>query len=114
MHLAVLKHWFFALGSKYGVDPIIFGIIYVGSSPLMWLSVAWLVQNLRRGRSPVMPAICTGFFYLSANLYIIAVGHNVPVWVYALMIVLLVIGAFSTLRSIKVKLRRGVTTPDGV
>ncbi|MDQ2731151.1 MAG: hypothetical protein M3Y56_05790 [Armatimonadota bacterium] len=112
MHVSVLKHWFFGLGANYGVDPLIFGIIYVGSSPLMWLSVAWLIQNLRRGQSPVLPAISAGFFFLSANLYVIAVGHNVPAWVYGMMIIMLILGAVSTLRSVKKKVRRDMRAPE--
>ena len=40
--------WFFSLGDQYGVNPIIFGSIYVGAIPFFTLSVGWLVRNLRR------------------------------------------------------------------
>ena len=38
--------WFFGLGERYGVNPLIFGSIYVGAIPFFSLSIAWLVRNL--------------------------------------------------------------------
>jgi len=37
--------WFMSLGKQYGVNPIIFGVIYVGAIPFFTLSIAWLVKN---------------------------------------------------------------------
>ena len=106
MNVSTLHHWFLGLGGKYGVDPVIFGVIYVGAIPFSWASVAWLVRNVRTGRSPVLPALSTAFFFLSVYFYVIPVGHNVPAWVYAAAGVFLVVGAWSTVRSIRAKLNR--------
>jgi len=46
----ILQNWFMSLGEQYGVNPIIFGSISVGAIPFFWLSVAWLVRNMRRGK----------------------------------------------------------------
>ena len=43
-----IREWFFGLGPKYGVNPIIFGTIYIGAIPFFTLSIAWLNRNLRR------------------------------------------------------------------
>ncbi|MEM1115464.1 MAG: hypothetical protein AAF845_19570 [Bacteroidota bacterium] len=98
-----IREWFLGLGAEYGVDPIIFGAIYVGAIPFFTLSVAWLVRNARRGRSIVVPALAAGFFFISAYLYLIVVGMNVPWWVYAFVAVLVVGGAWSTVRSVRQK-----------
>jgi len=55
------KQWFFSLGPRYGVNPIIFGIIYVGAMPFFTLSVAWLIRNLRQRKSIVVPVLCASF-----------------------------------------------------
>ena len=98
-----LRDWFFSLGAEYGVDPIVFGAIYVGAIPLFTLSVAWLVRNVRRGRSPVVPALCAGACFVSAYVYLLAVGMNVPAWVYGAVAVLVVGGAWSAVRSVRAK-----------
>ena len=55
MSWELLADWFLSLGDEYGVDPIIFGSISVGAIPFFWLSVAWLVRNLRRGKPSFCP-----------------------------------------------------------
>ncbi len=98
-----LNEWFLGLGAEYGVNPYIFGGIYVGAIPLFTASVAWLVRNARAGRSVVVPALAAGFCFVSAYLYLIVAGQNVPVWVYAAVVVLVVGGAWSTVRSVRAK-----------
>lgn len=98
-----LRDWFFGLGAQYGVDPLVFGVIYVGAIPFFTASVAWLVRNARAGRSVVAPALAAGFFFVSAYLYLIVVGRNVPWWVYAFVAVLVVGGAASTVRQVRRK-----------
>ncbi len=103
--LASLKEWFLGLGSKYGVNPIIFGAIYVGAIPIFTLSVAWIIRNYRNKKSIVLPVMAAGFCFVSAYLYLIIVGNNVPVWVYLLIIGLVIFGAFSTVRKVRQGLR---------
>ena len=110
-----VREWFFGLGAEYGVNPLVFGAIYVGAIPLFTASVAWLVRNARRGRSVVAPALAAGFFFVSAYLYLIVAGENVPWWVYAFVAVLVVGGAASTVRSVRRKVAEakaeGATPP---
>ena len=77
--LESMKIWFFALGTEYGVNPIIFGIIYVGAIPFFMVSVAWLIQNLRQGRSIIAPVFSAAFFFVSAYLYLAVAGRNIPI-----------------------------------
>ena len=101
-----IKDWFFGLGRKYGVNPIIFGSIYVGAIPFFSLSVAWLIRNIRRGRSPALPVLCGSFCFISAYLYLILAGKNSPVWVYFFVAGMAGYGAYSTMRIIKRKVRQ--------
>lgn len=100
----ISKDWFLSLGEVYGVNPIIFGSIYVGAIPFFTFSIAWLVKNYRQKKSIVLPALLSVFFFISAYLYLIIVGKNVPIWVYLVIVMLIVMGAYSTFKKIKSKI----------
>ncbi len=100
--------WFLSLGEAYGVNPFIFGGIYIGAIPFFSLSIAWLIKNYRNGKSIALPAMSAMFFFVSAYLYLMIVGHNVPWWVYAIVVFLLIYGAYSTV----MKVRRQISQVD--
>ncbi len=93
--------WFLSLGDQYGVNPIIFGSIYVGAIPFFMVSVARLVRNLRRRQSIVLPALSASFFFVSAYLYLLVAGHNIPLWVYGFLAVMIAYGIYATVRKIR-------------
>jgi ABC-type Co2+ transport system permease subunit len=95
------KEWFLSLGPKYGVNPIIFGVIYVGAIPFFTLSVAWLIRNLRQKKSVVLPVLAASFCFVSAYLYLIVAGKNIPLWVYGLLAAMIAYGIFSTVRKVR-------------
>jgi hypothetical protein len=108
MDMQSLKDWFMGLGAQYGVNPLIFGSIYVGAIPFFTVSLAWLVRSLRKKQPIVFPLISTGFFFVSAYLYLIIVGHDVPFWVYVFVVGMVIFGIVSTMR----KIRKGLGKPD--
>ncbi len=99
-----LRGWFFGLGETYGVNPIIFGTIYVGAIPFFTLSIGWLIRNYRKQKSIVLPALSAGFFFVSAYLYLIIAGRNVPFWVYLFIIALVVGCGISTFKKVQGKI----------
>lgn len=107
-----IQEWFFSLGDKYGVDPIIFGSIYVGAIPFFTLSVGWIVRNYRKGKSIVLPVLCAGFFFISAYLYLFIVGENIPWWVYVMLGGMIAYGAYSTIKSTRKKARKAAEEQD--
>jgi len=60
--------WFLSLGKECGSNLIAFESIYLGAMPFFKRSVAWLIRNLRRRQSPVVPALCASFCFVSAYL----------------------------------------------
>ena len=106
---SAVTDWFFGLGEQYGVNPLIFGSISVGAVPFFWLSVAWLVRNLRRGRSPFLPVLATSLCVLSAYIYLFIAGENLPLWVYGLVLGLIGYSAYSTVQTVR---KKAVETPD--
>ncbi len=99
----IFKDWFMSLGVKYNVNPFLFGVIYVGAIPFFFLSLGWTIKNIKKKKSIVLSVMLTGFFFISAYLYLIIAGKNIPIWVYFFIVVLIVYGAYSTFHKIKVK-----------
>jgi ABC-type Co2+ transport system permease subunit len=96
-----LHNWFLGLGAQYGVNPIIFGSIYVGAIPFFSLSLAWLIRNLRQKKSIIVPALSTAFFFISAYLYLLIAGKNIPFWVYGVVTAMIAAGAVSITQKIR-------------
>ncbi len=99
----VFTNWFLSLGEKYGVNPYIFGGIYIGAIPLFFLCLAWTVKKMKQKKSFVLPLLLTGLCFVSAYLYLIIVGKNIPVWVYVFIGLMVVYGIYSTIKKIKGK-----------
>lgn len=95
--------WFMSLGEAYGVDPVIFGLIYVGAIPFFWLSIVWLVANIRRKRSLTGPVLLACSCAVSSYVYLIIAGENVPYWVYGLIAAIIIYAVWSTLKKVKQK-----------
>ena len=93
------------MGANYGVNPVIFACIYVGSSPVMWLSLAWMVRNIRRKKPVYLPGLLSGLSFFSIYIYLFAVGRHVPVGVYVLLGLLTATGAISS----GIRLRRMIS-----
>lgn len=105
MSFEAVYAWFLSLGEQYGVNPFIFGAIYIGAVPFFSLSIGWLIRNYRRGKSVVLPAMSAMFFFVSAYIYLMFAGKNVPWWVYAVVVLLLVVGAYSTINKVRRQIR---------
>ena len=98
--------WFLGLGDRYGVDPIIFGTIYVGAIPFFFLSVAWIVKAKRNNQSTTLPILSLGFWTISPYLYLFIEGENIPWWVYASIVLLLAYGGYTSYHNIRAKLKQ--------
>ena len=96
-----IKEWFLGLGEKYGVNPYIFGAIYVGAIPFFFLCLGWTIKNMRRKKPFILPLLLTGFFFISAYLYLIIVGKNIPVWVYIFIGILVLYGVYTIVKKIR-------------
>ncbi len=96
--LAWLIHTSQNLSAQYGVNPVVFGILYFGSMPLFALSVSWWWRQARRGAPTLLPAFTTGLLFIGAYLYVLVAGHNLPGWVYGFMATMVVLGGLSTWR----------------
>ena len=100
------SNWFLSLGANYGVNPWVFGAIYVGAIPFFLASMAWLIRRARAHRSTVVPAMCAGLCFVSAYLYLAIAGHDIPLWVWLFLAALVIYGAVSTVRDARRKIAK--------
>ena len=96
--------WFMGLGAQYGVNPIIFGSIYVGAIPFFTLSLGWFVRNLKQKKPIALPALSAGFFFISAYLYLLIAGQNIPAWVYGMVALLVIFGVYTTVNKVRAQI----------
>ncbi len=102
----IFKEWFISLGEKYNVNPYIFGGIYLGAIPFFFISLYWTVKNIKKKKPIILPVLLTGFFFISAYLYLIIVGKNIPVWVYVFIGLMVAYGIYSTIKKVKQKTKK--------
>ncbi len=98
------KEWFLSLGTRYNVNPYIFGGIYIGAIPLFFICLRWSIKNMRHKKPFVLPLLLTGCCFISAYLYLIIAGENIPMWVYLFIGLMIAYGIYSTAIKIKKKL----------
>lgn len=93
--------WLLHLGDEYGVDPVVYAVIWVGALPLFLLSSGWLVRSLRRRDALLPPLVASAFFFLAPTLYVFLAGRNLPAWVYVVLVGLTIVGAVAAARRIR-------------
>ena len=97
----MITNWVTDLGIEYGVDPYIFAFFYIGLAPLVWISAALAIKNLRGDKPAGFHIFITSITFLSPYLYILYAGHNIPFWVYVIIALLLSFGAYNLFRKIR-------------
>ena len=93
-----INTWFLSLSADYGVNPYIFGGIYVGAIPFFLATVGWMVRRKRRGEPITFQLIIAGFLAMSAYIYLIFAGQNLAWWVYALIALLVFYSIWSLIK----------------
>lgn len=96
--------WYLSIGNQYDVDPIVFGLIYLGAIPLFLFSVGWIIRNRRSQKPIVVPVILAGFFFLSSYLYIMIDGENIPWWIYMIIFGWIGYCGYVTIQQVKARI----------
>ncbi len=100
-----MQAWVLGLGAQYGVNPVVFGAIYVGAIPFFILFTGLAVKRLRAGQSAVLPIMAAGLCFVSAYLYLAIVGRGIPLWVWAFLGVIVVYGAWNAVKSFRARVK---------
>jgi len=102
--LAAARDWVMGLGAQYGVNPVVFGAIYIGAIPLFIFFTGLAVRRVRAKQPAVLPILAAGLCFISAYLYLAIVGHGIPAWVWGFLGALVAYGAWSAVKSFRAKL----------
>ncbi len=102
--LADAYAWVMGLGAQYGVNPVIFGAIYVGAIPFFLLFTGLAIRRLRNRQGAVLPVMAAGLCFVSAYLYLAIAGRGIPVWVWGFLGAIIAYGAFHAVRDFRRKL----------
>ncbi len=94
----LIQDWVLGLGHEYGVNPVTFAIIYFGGLPFLVLSMAWVIRNRKHNRPVHFPLLSAGGFWISAYLYVVIAGENIPLWVYGILVMFAVVGGWKILQ----------------
>lgn len=94
------------LSVRYGLNPAIFGVLYIAHHPLFWGTMAWLAARVRL-RRPVRLQVALGvFFWVMPYAYIVLFGRNLPLWIYPIVGVVLLVGGRHAVGEIRKNLGR--------
>ena len=99
------------IGRHYGVNPVIFGVLYIAHHPLFWGTMAWLANTVRRRRPVVLQVTLGVFFWIMPYGYVFLFGHGLPLWTWALAALVLCIGGTHAVREIRRRLKPVQTVP---
>ncbi len=69
--------------------------------PFFFLCLAWTIKKMREKKPFLFPLLLTGLSFISAYVYLIIAGKNIPFWIYIFIGVMVAYGVFSTIRKIR-------------
>ncbi len=91
------------LSATYNVNPVIFGILYVGGIPLFLAAGAWLANRARQKKPITVQAMLLLYLAIQPYLYVAVFGENLPSWVYIVILAMIGVGIWSTVSSVQKK-----------
>lgn len=91
------------LSATYNVNPVIFGILYVGGIPLFLAAGAWLANRARQKKPIAVQAMLLLYLAVQPYLYVAIFGENLPSWVYIVILAMIGVGVWSTISSVRKK-----------
>ncbi|MBA7535362.1 hypothetical protein ES705_27615 [subsurface metagenome] len=98
-----LKTWLNGIQQNYGVNPIIFAIIYFASIIPFWFSIYKIIAGLKnRNLNQVRTfGIILGIIIILPFTYVALFGHNLPFWFWIVAACVIGYSTYSTIRRIK-------------
>jgi len=88
---------------QYGVNPVIFLVIYLMSGPFFYYSLFRVVRALAKKRGKEILVWSTVFLCatIAPFMYVLFFGRNLPWWVYGIIALIIGYGIFSLIRKLR-------------
>jgi hypothetical protein len=92
------------VGAHYGVNPLVFAVLYLAHHPLFWGTMAWLTVCVRRKQSVAVPITLGVFFWFLPYAYVFLFGRGLPWWAWVIACVVVGVGGTHMVREIRRRL----------
>ena len=92
------------VGKHYGVNPLMFAVLYLVHHPLFWGTMAWLAACVRRKRPVALPITLGVIFWLLPYAYVFLFGRGLPWWAWAVAVIFVGVGGTHVAREIRRRL----------
>jgi len=94
------------IAEAHEVDPLLFVLIYLVSTPPFLLVSGWLFHHIRREKPLALLVFVWALCYSAPYLYVLAVGRELPFWVYVMVAALIAGGLWLAARGLLRRIRR--------
>jgi Na+/melibiose symporter-like transporter len=106
--------YYFEISTKYAVNPIVFISIHAVCTPLLILVIWWLLRTKKLGKPIIAPLLCAIVLYNIANVYLVIVGRNIPLYIYLMLILFTLYSGYISVSKIREKLADTKSACDDV
>jgi hypothetical protein len=89
----------------FGVDPVVFLVLLLGTSPVFYYAIYRMVRAIAKRKTNEITIWSMLFLLATAApyLYVLFAGRNLPWWVYIIVALLLGQGIYSLVRRLRRK-----------
>ena len=94
------------VAEAHAVDPLLFVLIYLVSTGPFLLVSGWLFHHIRKQRPLALLTFIWALCYTAPYLYVLAVGRDLPLWVYGMVALLIIGGLWLAARGLMRRLHR--------
>ncbi|GAB3684743.1 hypothetical protein [Salinisphaera aquimarina] len=94
------------IAEAHSVNPLLFVLIYVVSTVPFLLVSGWLLHHIQRERPLSFLVFLWGLCYTAPYLYVLAVGRDLPWWVYCMVALLIISGLTLAARGLKRRIQQ--------
>lgn len=103
--LVYLKKWLINIQADYGVNPIIFAVIYFAGTVPFWFSIYKIMNGLKTKRLNQVSTygIILALSIIAPFCYVALFGHNLPFWFWIIALILIGFSVSSVIRRIRSK-----------
>ena len=91
------------MGDKHSVNPLLLGSLYLCSKVSLFSFLGWVIKNMRAKKPFVYQLLFACVSFSIPYTYLIIAGRNIPVWVYILIGLIFIFGAYSIWKKVTEK-----------
>jgi hypothetical protein len=98
--------YYLEISTKYAVNPVVFISIHAVCTPLLMLNIWWLLRTKKQGKPIITPMLCAIVLYNIANVYLVVVGRNIPLYIYLMLVAFTIYSGYISVKKIREKLAK--------